>query len=173
MFFKQFMLWSDRAEKAVLVWTILGLAIVGFVQVVTRYVFNYSFTWYEELGRYLGVFVTFLGAAAGVKSGSHFVMNLFVLKLGRPWQQLLRGFTSFLSGSFCLLVVFYSLKVVSRLYGYEATSPTLEIPMYLAYLPIPVFSLVMAVRFYHDAVVYLLELREPNGSNTGLQEGES
>jgi C4-dicarboxylate transporter DctQ subunit len=45
----------DRIENITLVWTILGLALIGFVQVITRYVFNYSFTWFEELGRYLGV----------------------------------------------------------------------------------------------------------------------
>lgn len=159
MFFKQLGEWLDRAEKAVLVWTILGLAIIGFVQVISRYVFNYSFSWYEELGRYLGVLVTFLGAAVGVKTGTHFAMDLFVLKLKTPWQQLLRFCTSLLSGSFCLLVVFYSWKIVMRMHGYETTSPTMQIPMYIAYLPIPVFSLVMGFRFYHKAIIHLLELR--------------
>ncbi|PIW02243.1 MAG: TRAP transporter small permease, partial [Deltaproteobacteria bacterium CG17_big_fil_post_rev_8_21_14_2_50_51_6] len=65
----------DHVEKQVLVWTILGLAIIGFVQVVSRYMFNYSFTWYEELSRYIGVFVAFLGAATGVKYGMHFSMD--------------------------------------------------------------------------------------------------
>lgn len=160
VFFKQMSQWLEKTEKTVLVWTILGLAIVGFIQVISRYVFNYSFTWYEELGRYLGVFVTFLGAAAGVRGGSHFAMDLFVTKLRRPWQQLLQSCTSILSGTFCLLVVFYSWKVVKRLYGYETTSPTMEIPMYLAYLPIPVFSLLMGVRYYQGALLCLLDLRK-------------
>lgn len=152
----------NRLEASVLVWTILGLAIIGFVQVVTRYVFNYSFTWYEELGRYLGVFITFLGAAIGVKTGSHFAMDLFVTKLGKPWQQFLQCTTSLLSGSFCLMVVYYSWKIVTRMHGYETTSPTMQIPMYLAYLPIPIFSLLMSVRFYTAAVLFLLELKKEN-----------
>jgi len=168
-FFKQLTDWLDRAEKAALVWTILGLAIIGFIQVICRYVFNYSFTWYEELGRYLGVFVTFLGASVGVKTGTHFAMDLFVLKLKAPWQQLLRCTTALLSGSFCLLVVYYSWKIVMRLHGYESTSPTMQIPMYVAYLPIPVFSLIMGLRFYHNAVSFLLELR----AGTGVEGGEA
>lgn len=156
----------DRCERSVLVWTILGLALIGFVQVFTRYLMNYSFTWYEELGRYLGVFVAFLGASIGVKSGSHFAMNLFVKKLPRPWQQLLRCTTSLLSGAFFLLVTWYSWKIVSRMHGYETTSPTMGIPMYLAYLPIPLFSFVIGFRFFAVGAAALGELRQP-GSNAG------
>ena len=105
----------DRAEKGLLVWTILGLALVGCVQVFTRYVLNYSFTWYEELGRYLGVFITFLGAAIGVKTSSHFAMDLFVRKLKHPWQQVLRIVTALVSVSFFVLVAWYSWKIVSRM----------------------------------------------------------
>lgn len=152
--------WLDRLEKTVLVWTILGLAIIGAVQVLTRYALNYSFTWYEELGRYLGVFITFLGAAIGVKTGGHFTMDLLVTRLNKPWKQLLQCTTALLSGSFCLLVVVYSMKIVLRMHGYETTSPTMEIPMYLAYLPIPFFSLVMSIRFFAAGFLFILQLRQ-------------
>jgi C4-dicarboxylate transporter DctQ subunit len=155
VFFKQAGQLIERSEKAVLVWTILGLAIIGFVQVFTRYLFNYSFTWYEELGRYLGVFVTFLGASIGVKSGSHFAMELFVSKMPAPWQNRHRAAISFLSGMFFFLVTWYSWKIVSRMYGYGTTSPTMEIPMYIAYLPIPFFSTLMGFRYFATGVRFL------------------
>lgn len=154
----------DRAEREILVWTVLGLALVGCIQVVTRYIFNYSFTWYEELGRYLGVFVAFLGASIGVRSGSHFAMDLFVTMLPRPWQQLLRCSTTVLSGGFFLLITWYSWNIVSRIQGYGTTSPALGIPMYLAYLPIPFFSLVMGVRFFRVGIDALLELKLPGAA---------
>ena len=148
----------DRLERATLVWTILGLALIGFVQVFARYIFNYSFTWFEELGRYLGVFVAFLGGGIGVKSGSHFTMDLIVTHLNRPWRQLLQCLTSILSGLFFVIVAFYSWKIVLRMYGYETTSPAMEIPMYLAYLPIPIFSMVMGFRFFVVASRFIREL---------------
>ncbi len=136
-----------RMENFVLVWTILILALIGFVQVFTRYLFNYSFTWFEELGRYVGVFVAFLGAAIGVRTGSHFTMDLIVSNLAPVWQRPIRLFTHLLSSGFFVIVAWYSYKTVMRMYGYETTSPTMEIPMYLAYMPIPVFSVVIALRF--------------------------
>ena len=148
----------DRLERATLVWTILGLALIGFIQVFARYLFNYSFTWFEELGRYLGVFVAFLGGGIGVKTGSHFTMDLIVSHLDRPWQQLLKAATSILSALFFVLVAYYSWKIVIRMYGYETTSPAMEMPMYVAYLPIPFFSMVMGFRFFAVGINFLKEL---------------
>ncbi len=165
--FKQSLKVIDRVENTVLVWTILGLALIGFVQVFSRYLFNYSFTWYEELGRYLGVFIAFLGGAIGVKTGSHFTMDLIVSHLGRPWQELLRCATSLLSGSFFFMVAFYSCRIVLRMYGYGATSPTLEMPMYLAYLPIPVFSIIIGIRFITTGIGCLLSLKKTGGACRG------
>ncbi len=143
----------DRVENITLVWTILGLAFIGFVQVICRYLFNYSFTWFEEFGRFMGVFLAFLGAGIGVKTGSHFTMDLVVIHLKPPWQQLLRSLTSAGCGVFFFFVAWFSVKIVSRMYGYETTSPTMEIPMYIPYLPIPVFSVVMGIRFCILSVV--------------------
>ncbi|ACN13964.1 DctQ2 [Desulforapulum autotrophicum HRM2] len=145
----------DRVENITLVWTIIGLALAGFIQVITRYLFNYSFSWFEELGRYLGVFIAFLGAAIGVKTGSHFTMDLMVTNLKQPWQQRVKGMTSTLSALFFFTVSWYSWKIVLRMYGYATTSPTMQIPMYIAYLPIPVFSIVIGARFLIKAWEFL------------------
>ena len=137
----------DHVENTILVWTILGLAFLGFVQVITRYLLEYSFTWYEELGPYLGVFITFFGASIAVKSSNHFVMDFFVRKLKGRKQQLLCGFAAFVSAVFCFLVVWSSWKMVARSFDYGNTSAAMHIPTYIAYLPIPFFSLIMGMRF--------------------------
>lgn len=150
----------DQIENVTLVWTILTLAFIGFIQVFARYLFNYSFTWFEELGRYLGVFIAFLGASIGAKTGSHFAMDLIVSHLRSPFQQLVNTFTNLLSAGFFLLVAWYSWKIIIRMHGYETTSPTMQIPMYIAYLPIPVFSMVMAFRFVIRAVEFIQAIND-------------
>ena len=155
----------DRVENITLVWTILTLAIIGFIQVIARYIFNYSFTWYEELGRYLGVFIAFQGAAIGVKTGSHFTMDLMVTKMRQPFQGLTQLLTHTLCGLFFFVVSFYSWKIVSRMAGYGTTSPTMEIPMYIAYLPIPVFSVLIGIRFLVRGAGFAKKIRKevPDG----------
>ncbi len=166
---KKFTTVIDKIERTTLVWTILGLALIGFIQVFARYIFNYSFTWFEELGRYLGVFVAFLGGGIGVKTGSHFTMDLIVTHLRRPWKQILQCTTSVVSALFFVLVAWYSWKIVFRMYGFETTSPAMEMPMYLAYLPIPIFSMVMGFRFFVVAVNFLKALG-PKGSGGDTRE---
>lgn len=153
-------LFIDQVEKQVLVWTILGLALIGFIQVFCRYLFNYSFTWYEELSRYLGVFVAFLGAATGVKYGMHFSMDALSKKLKKPWKNILSVFSNLVCSVFFGVVVYYSWKVVVKNWSYETTSAAMNMPMYLAYLPIPVFSLVMAVRHLKVAAAEARDLRK-------------
>ncbi len=145
---KRILGYIDRIERLTLVWIILGLAVIGFVQVFSRYIFNYSFTWFEELGRYLGVFIAFLGAGLGVKHGTHFSMDLLVANLPRPWKELLTTATNSVSATFLLIIAYYSWKIVIKMHGFETTSAAMQIPMYLAYLPIPVFCMVMSARFF-------------------------
>lgn len=145
----------DRFEHTILVWTIVGLAGIGFVQIFGRYIFNYSFTWFEELGRYIGVFIAFLGAAIGVKKGSHFSMDLIVKMLNPLYRKYLQFFSNLLSGAFFFVITFYSTKMIIKIYGFGSTSPTLGIPMYIVYFPILLFSFVMGVRFFLCAIRYL------------------
>lgn len=148
----------DRVENFTLVWTIMVLAVIGFIQVISRYVFNYSFSWYEELGRYLGVFIAFLGAAIGVKTESHFTMDLVVESLQKPWKQILKAFASMVSSLFFIMIIFYSFKIIVRMHGYGTTSPTMQIPMYIAYLPILLFSVVISFRFMVKGVCFIREI---------------
>lgn len=147
-----------QAEDYTLVWTILALAGVGFIQVIGRYVFNISFAWFEELGRYLGVFIAFLGGAIGVRTGNHFLMDLVVSHLKVPYQNIVKSLTSLLSSAFFMMVAWYSWKLIIRMYGYGTTSPTMQIPMYIPYLPIPVFSMVMGFRFITKAMGSFLSI---------------
>nr|NJM04051.1 TRAP transporter small permease [Desulfobacula sp.] len=150
----------DRIEHFVLVWTILGLALFGFFQVFTRYGLNYSFSWFEELGRYLVVLIAFLGAGIGAKKGTHFSMDLIVGILAQPYQQYLQGLTGIISSAFFFLVSFYSWKFIARMYNFGATSSTMGIRMYIVYLPILVFSVVMGVRFLITGIGFIKKARD-------------
>jgi C4-dicarboxylate transporter DctQ subunit len=158
----------DRIERNVLVWTIVGLAVIGFIQVFCRYLFNYSFTWFEELGRYLGVFIAFLGGGIGAKNGAHFSMDLIVKNINQPYRRYLQFTISLLSSGFFVLITYYSGKIIARIFKYQSTSPTLGIPMYIAYLPIIFFSGVMAIRFLIKAINYLKDQKALNRSSHRL-----
>ncbi|MHB8764407.1 MAG: TRAP transporter small permease [Deferrisomatales bacterium] len=142
----------NRLEELTLTLTLLGLAVVAFVQVGTRYLLGISFDWFEEGARFLAVFVTFLGAGIGVKRGAHFSMDAVVTSLSPPLAKALRVAIGVFSGCIFLLVAWYGFKMAARSYRFEATSAAIGVPMGLVYLPIPLFSVLIAVRFFLSSV---------------------
>jgi C4-dicarboxylate transporter DctQ subunit len=145
-----------RIEEVVLSLTFLGLALIAVVQVVCRYGFDISFTWFEEGGRYIGIFATFLGAGLGVKHGAHFSMDLLVDNAGPLVSRILQLLIGLLCGSALFILAWYGFDLVLTNYHYGNTSPAMRMPMYIAYLPIPFFSVIMALRFYKLSCLALL-----------------
>ncbi|MDQ7783979.1 MAG: TRAP transporter small permease [Desulfomonilaceae bacterium] len=138
----------NRFEEWVLVFVLLGLAFLTFVQVFCRYVLNFSFTWMEELARYLGVFITFLGAALGVKYGVHFSMNLLYERSSNDrLRHGMRVIVNVLSALLMLVVAWYGWEQTMKLHRFEALTSALQLPKYWFYLPVPFFSVIMGCRF--------------------------
>jgi C4-dicarboxylate transporter DctQ subunit len=50
------------------------------------------------------------------------------------------------------------------MYGYETTSPAMGIPMYIAYLPIPVFSVVIGTRFSIKGIGFIKAVFSGHGA---------
>lgn len=137
----------NRLEEGALALTLLGLAFLSFVEVVLRYAFGHSFTWYEELSRYLGVFITFLGASLGVKHGLHFSMDYLVGRVPPRAGHLMRLASNLLSAGLFLLIAWLTWQHAQKLWRFGVTSPAMGLPMFWAYLPIPLFSLTLGLRF--------------------------
>lgn len=131
----------DRLGEAVrkLEIAIAGLALVGIVvmigvQVFFRFALNSPIPWAEELGRYLHIWVVFLGAAAVESSRGHIRVGYFADRIFRG--QLKRGYglvlhlIAFATG---LVLVFSVYKGLTKLYN--ITTPAMGLPMTLFYVP--------------------------------------
>jgi C4-dicarboxylate transporter DctQ subunit len=127
---------------------LLSLAVFVFIQVVLRYGFHFAFTWAEELGRYLTVLLTFLGASLGIRYGTHFSMEALVQYLPDRYCHLLKAVVNLTCGLFFLLIVYFAALQIEKLHRYGASTATLHMPMYVPYIPIPVCSVTIAARFF-------------------------
>ena len=114
---------------------------ITFCQVVARYVFHHSLTWSEEVGRYIFVWISFLGMAAAFKAGSHVALDLLV--------KYLKGFsrrTLELVNGVCIVVlssaIFYAGMKLFFL-GMRQKSSALKLPMHWVYIVVPVSGLIL------------------------------
>ncbi|TFH59112.1 MAG: TRAP transporter small permease [Gemmatimonadales bacterium] len=143
--------WLNRLEELTLTVSLITLAVIAFVQVCTRYLMGISVDWFEEGGRYMGVCITFLGASIGVRRGAHFSMDLLVNALPALQARILRFLVDVFSGTCFGMVAWYGFQLVMRNHRFGVTSAAIGAPMWLVYLPIPVFSVLIALRFFSSA----------------------
>lgn len=150
---------------------LLGImAVVVFIQVIFRFVVKASLPWSEETSRYLLVWITFLGASAGVKTGAHVGVEAVTLML--PYK--LRKMVNLLGIAICVFfsvaVCVFSLGIISTQVEMAQVSPAMQIPMWIPYLAIPVGMILMTIRYIQSTVKVFKELKA-GGEDHGVTAG--
>ncbi len=149
----KFFRWLTRFEMAGVTVTLGLMTVVVFLQVFFRFVIKGSLPWSEELSRYLMIWAVFFGASMGAKSGAHIGVEAFTRLFPRSARKAAILIAGFFSVLFCIIIFFLSAKVVGAIYKTGQVSPAMEMPMYWAYLAVPVGSIMMAVRFLQATAI--------------------
>jgi len=119
----------------------VAITAVVFLQVISRYVFNYPFDWPEEMARYLFVWVALLGAALALRRGAHFSIDALVKRFPASWRLIVPLLIHTTLGIFTLVVSVKGFQLALRVR--EQLSPGMEISMAYAYLSVPVSFAIM------------------------------
>jgi C4-dicarboxylate transporter, DctQ subunit len=137
-----------RFEETVLAVSLLGLALLTFLETALRYTIAYTFTWFQEFSNYMIVFTTFLGASLATKYVMHFSMEAITQYAPDRISHLLKTTGYFISGVVVSLFVYFGTLHVVALRSFGVMSAAMQIPMFIPYIPIPLFSLIMTFRFF-------------------------
>lgn len=132
------------------------MVVVAAMGVFFRFMLHASLSWSEELDAYLFVWLTCLGAAAGVKIRAHPEVRAIADRLPSFTQKWLGDFTDGIVLALGLIFVIYGMEMVS-LMGTE-TAASLPISMVYPYLSIPVGG---ALLIWHSAVRILVSHLAP------------
>jgi C4-dicarboxylate transporter DctQ subunit len=138
----------NKVEESLLGMALLGLAIFTFIEAVLRYTISYTFTWFGEFANYSMIFCTYLGAAIGVKYGTHFSMEALTEYCPDRVSHLLKTIAYLISGIVCMLFIYYGIVHIFKMKSFGVKSPAMQLPMFIPYIPIPLFSISMAFRFF-------------------------
>ncbi len=123
---------------------IMAMAVIMTMNVVLRYVFNFSFNWGDEILRYMAVYLAFIGTAAAWEyAGTHVAVTLFVEKVFpkgvRPFFRLLSDFVTL---AFLGITTYYGFVLVGKIKASHQASAALRLPMYLVYGIVPVCMII-------------------------------
>lgn len=123
------------------------ISLILFAQVIARYS-GRSLSWSEEVGRYLLVATTFLGATVAYKRAHFIGLAGFGARFGLTVERLItRTLQALTLGCFGLITwygVLYTLK------SWEQTSTAVQMPMSLPISVIPISGLVFLLHILTD-----------------------
>jgi TRAP-type C4-dicarboxylate transport system, small permease component len=146
----------DKLEEYLLVIGTVVVIIVIFGQVVMRYAFHNSFSWAEELSRYIFVYLTWIGASVAIKGDRHISITILGDKLPRA-----KKYFNLLSTLICLalsaFLLINGLELIGKLNARGQLSVSMGLPMWLAYLAVPAGGGLMALKYVYKLVTIDLE----------------
>lgn len=119
-------------------------------QVISRYIFKSPLFWTEETGRYLLVWISFLGATTALKRNMHVAVN-FVLNF---FSEKIRSKLELLGKIFILFFLAFTIKgglILSKI-NIHQLSPALRIPMFWPYVVIPLSAIIMFIHILTSIV---------------------
>ncbi len=139
--------WLDENfEEAVCAGMLLFMATLAFINILTRYLTNFSLAFSEEVEVSLLVYLTMLGAAAGFKRGIHLGLVFLVSRFPRLAQRALQVGSAFLACGLFLALLWFSVRQIQDEIATATTSEALAIPQWWYTLALALGSIIIMAR---------------------------
>jgi len=126
---------------------LLAVTLIVFINVLTRYFLSFSYSWSEEVTRYIMVAVAFIGAAICSRKGIHLGIDFFFNRLGRKARRFLAVFISIMGAIFTFALTFLSIKYIQHAFETGQRSAAMNISMTFVYASITIGCGLMCFHF--------------------------
>ncbi|HIJ37020.1 MAG TPA: TRAP transporter small permease [Deltaproteobacteria bacterium] len=139
----------DHWIAAILLFT---MAAIAFINVLSRYLFHFSFAATEEITINLFVWLTVVGSGIAFERGAQLGMVTLYNVFPEKFKKIVILFASALSAILFLFVDLYMIQAIyDELTLFQATSPALAIPVWIYYIGVPILSIFVFRGIYRDA----------------------
>jgi TRAP-type C4-dicarboxylate transport system permease small subunit len=135
--------WFVRLNEWLMIALMAAMAVLVFSNVVSRYLFNYSLIWVEELTRYMMIWVGFLGSGLVLRYGAHIAVDVFQDLLPAAAAQAVRGVILALLAATFLSMTWLGFRYAG--FAWDQETPVMNWRTGLVYLAVPIGSLLMLV----------------------------
>lgn len=145
---------DQKLEEWFLVATMVAMVVLIFTQVITRYVFESSLSWSEELARYIHIWQIWIGASFAIRKKEHIKVEAFKNLLNKQGRKIV---------DLIALVVWFGLAVFLAVAGTDLvttiltrgqSTPAMQMPMWAIYTAIPLGGFLMSIRLIQQ--IYFL-----------------
>ena len=109
----------DKVEESLLVLMFVAMVSIIFFQVIMRYVFNNSLSWSEELGKFLFVWLSWIGISIGHRRREHIKITLLVDRLSPTAKRITEIISELILIVICGVTMIYGVRML----GIQWTTP--------------------------------------------------
>lgn len=141
--------WESIEEGILSITTILmSIMLVG--NAISRYFFNRSWGFTEEIGK-MGILVlTFMGLGYAARKKMHIEMSGFYDMMSWKVQRVVAIFINLLSALVLLFCTYLAIQYIFHLHTIQQVSTILRLPLYLTMLVIPFGFFLASIRYFVD-----------------------
>jgi TRAP-type C4-dicarboxylate transport system permease small subunit len=136
-----------RFEAFVLAFGVLVMAANSIANVVGRFVFSQSIYFTEELNQFLIVLVTFVGLGYAARKGRHIRMSAVYDQLTDRQRKAMMILIAGVTAAVMFVLAYYSYVYVARVAKLGKVTPSMQIPLYLTYLWVPLGFVITGIQY--------------------------
>jgi TRAP-type transport system small permease protein len=143
---------------------LLCMATIAFINVVSRYIFHFSFAATEEITINLFVWLTVVGTGIAFERGAHLGMVTLFNRFPNALKKAVILFSSVLMAAlFAVINVFMIQAIYDEMVLFHAMSGALGLPIWVYYAGVPLLSVYVFRGIYRDAAIKLKTLHMEAG----------
>ena len=136
-----------RLEEFIMAVGIILMAVNTIANVISRFVFNHSIIFAEELNSTFILLVTFAGIGYAARHGRHIRMSAIYDALPYGTRKILMTIIVAVTALFMLFLAYYSVLYIFNVYSKGRIMPALGVPVYVLYLWVPVGFFITGVQY--------------------------
>jgi len=146
-------------EAFVLAAGILLMAANSIANVIGRFVFAQSIYFSPELNQFLIVLITFIGLSYAARKGRHIRMSAVYDQLSDRGRKTLMIIIAAFTAVVMFVLAYYSYVYVSRLVSLGKVTPSLQIPLWITYVWVPIGFVITGIQY---VLTVVQNLRHPD-----------
>lgn len=142
---------NQHFEETLIVLCLSIMTLLILYQTLSRFTFNISPSWTQELAQFIQVYFVYIGASYAIKKEAHIKISLLKNRLNIKLHKLFDFVGIFFFGLFCIFLIIAGYKLCIDIKNFNQLSSAMRIPMYIPYLALPLGGLLMMLRLIQRA----------------------
>lgn len=161
---KKVLLVFNNIERVLITVMMMIMVVLIFTQVFTRYVLGNSLGWTEEASRYLFIWLIFLSIGIAFVDKKHISIDILIDILPEKFKKVILQISYLLLMGLSIFLFIQGMELIGKLQEFSQKSSTLQIPMWMIYLSLPVGFLVSCIRLIHVSILLYMKKEEDEES---------